>query len=232
MICVAIFLYLLLIAFQSARMGVAGLIVEVGQKEIDRWMVLSRPRSSRELSRVAGHFEDSRKYYADNPWALEGLGSMALARMRLSKVPREAVALTKSARLRMREALKLRPTSPFLWANLALSKLYLDEIDEEFFAALRYAIVLGPWEPASQLNVLFVGLAAWDRLDAELRQSIIGVLERGATRNAAKMLQTVKSFRRFDLLCGIKDYYLIAGADCRNALDKAKSVTPRRKEGR
>jgi hypothetical protein len=231
-ICIAIVLYLGLIVIQSARLGMSGLIVELGQREVDRWKVSMRPQGMREANRIAGYFTDSLGYAPGNPWALEGLGSLDLARVRLSQSPREALTLARNARQRTREALRQRPTSPFLWANLALSKVYLDQFDEEFFAALRNANVLGPWEPASQLSVLFAGLAAWDRLDADLRLAIEGVLERGGARNAEKMFQTVKTFRRFDLVCGRKDYHLAAGADCRNTMDKGKSGAARRKENR
>ena len=39
---------------------------------------------------------------------------------------------------RFRQALVQRPTSPFLWANLALTKLYLNEVDSELSEALRH----------------------------------------------------------------------------------------------
>lgn len=229
MACIAIFLALLLIALQSTRLGIAGLIVELGQQEVDRWTVSRQPYGIPELSRIAGFFNDGLDYVADHPWALEGLGALDLARMRLSGNPREAKAYTQDARLRFRQALHQRPASPFLWANLALSKLYLDEVDSEFLAALRYANELGPWEPAAQQTVLFAGLAAWEKLDSGLRQQMTGILERGASRNAEKMYAIARSFRRFDLVCGIKSYDLIGGMDCRNAAGGVKSGTMIRK---
>ena len=142
----------------------------------------------------------------DNPWAHEALGALDLARMRLSTIPWQALGYTWAARLRFREALEQRPASTYLWANLALSKLYLDEIDAELFTALRHADELGRWEPKAQETVLFVGLAVWEKLDSDLRQQVVKVLERGAVWNAGKMLEIVKSFGRSDLLCGVKGY--------------------------
>lgn len=228
-VCIALFLILLLVTLQSARMGVAGLIVEMGQQEVDRWTSSRRPYGISEISRIASLFNDSLGYASDHPWALERLGALDLARMRLSGNPREAKAYTQDARLRFRQALHQRPASAFLWANLALSKLYLDEVDSEFLAALRYANELGPWEPAAQQTVLFAGLAAWEKLDSGLRQQMTGVLERGASRNAEKMYAIARSFRRFDLVCGIKSYDLIGDTDCRNAAGSVKSSTMTRK---
>jgi hypothetical protein len=124
------------------------------------------------------------------------------------------VALTREARTRFRQALFQRPTSPFLWANLALAKLYLDEIDAEFFAALRHADALGPWEPIVQQMTVFAGLAAWQQLDPGLRQVLVRTLERGALRNAEKLAQIVRSYRRFDLICGNSNYSLVVKDEC------------------
>jgi len=212
---VALMLILLAITFQSARLGMAGMISELGQREVDRWTASPRPRDMREVSRVARYFTDSLDYWPDNPWALERLGALDLARMRLSTIPHQAVAYTWAARLRYREALRQRPTSPYLWANLALSKLYLDQIDSEFFTALRNADELGPWEPATQQTVLFLGLAAWEKLDPALRQMVSGVLERGAVHNSAKIIEIVKSFGRLELICAMKAYHMGMGAACR-----------------
>jgi hypothetical protein len=137
------------------------------------------------------------------------------------------VALTRDARTRFRQALHQRPTSPFLWSNLALAKLYLDEVDAEFFAALRHADALGPWEPVVQQVTVFAGLAVWQKLDTGMQQALVLALERGALRNAERMVQIVKSYRRFDLICGIKKYNSIIGREC-----AISSGDPGRPQGR
>ena len=203
-------------------MGVAGLFVQLGQLEIDRWESTARQPNMAEVKHAARFFSDSLAYDPANTWALEGAGAMALAKMRASRVPREALAAAKEAHQRFRQALLLRPTSPFLWANLALTKLYLNEIDGELMAALRHADELGPWEPAVQQTVLFVGLAAWQDLDPELRKSVAHMLERGASHNRKRLLDIVKSYRRFDLVCAIREYAVIAGPDCKKAAAAVK----------
>jgi hypothetical protein len=212
---VALFIILTLTIVQCARLGGAGLLVQTAGLEIDRWTAASRQPSTPEVGRAAKYFSDSLRYASDNPWALEGLGALDLASMRNSTIPREALASARDARIRFRQALVQRPTSPFLWANLALSKLYLDKIDDELMAALRHADELGPWEPASQQTTLFVGLAVWQELDPGLRQALVHILERGGLRNAQKMLEITKSYGRFDLICPIKKYEAMAAADCK-----------------
>lgn len=211
---IVLFVVAALVAAQSARMGLSGLIVELGQAEQDRWVATRRPPGLVEANRVAGYFAASLSYYPGNPWALEELGGLDLRRMRLSRKPGDALAFARAARLRFREGLRQRPTSPFLWANLALAKLYLDELDAEFLAALTHADELGPWEPASQQVVLVAGLAAWDKLDAAQRRLVVGVVERGAVRNSVKMFEILRNFGRFDLVCARRSYDSVAANEC------------------
>ncbi len=213
-ICLALFVALTLIAVQCARLGMAGLLVQRAQDVTDRWTSPARTPDLAEIRRADRHLTDSLDYAADNPWSLEALGALYLTRMRTARSPREALALTRDARVRFLQALKLRPTSPFLWANLALTKLYLDEFDDELRSALRHADELGPWEPTVQETILFVGLAAWQDLDSDLQQKLAGTIARGASRNPRKMFEIVKSYTRFDLVCAIEDYRHIAGPDC------------------
>lgn len=218
----ALFIVVALIAVQCARLGMAGLLVQSAQgDEIDAWTPASPKPGMAQIRRATKYFADSLGYMPDNPWSLEGLGAMDLARMRTSTIPREALAVTRSAGARFRQALLERPTSPFLWANLALTKLYLEEIDDELLTALRHADELGPWEPTVQQTVLFVGLAVWQDLDPGLRQTLARTIARGATRDTRKMFNIVKSYTRFDLVCAIEQYKLIAAPDCAKAATDA-----------
>lgn len=224
--CIVLFVFLSLILVQCARLGVAGLMVQRAQTEVDRWTAASPQPEMPEITRLANLFSNSLQYTSGNPWALEGLGAIDLARMRGSRVPREALAAAKDARLHFRQALRQRPTSPYLWANLALAKLYLNEIDAEFFAAMRHAEELGPWEPVVQQTTLFAGLAMWSELDPELKQAMARTIERGGLRTAETIFKIVKSYGRFDLICAIKKYELIAGPDCKKAGLSAGSGEP------
>ena len=219
---VAAFILLALIAVQTARLGAAGLFVQLGQNETDAWPAAPRSPSAAELGRGAKYFADGLDYVSDYPWALEGAGATDLARMRASTRPREALAAAEDAHRRFREALQLRPTSPFLWANIALTKLYLDEIDAELFAALRHADELGPWEPTVQRTILFVGLARWADLAPDLKQMLLQTIRRGADRDARNLFEIAKSYTRLDLVCAIEEYRRIAGSACDRAAQTVK----------
>ncbi len=219
---VALFVFLALVTAQTARLGAAGLFVQTAQFEIDKWASAGTPQYARDYNHVGKFFSASLQIAANNPWALEGFGALNLARIRTTGNPQRAVAAAREARVRFREALIIRPTSPYLWANVALAKLNLNEKDAELMTALRHADELGPWEPAVQQTFLLVGLAAWQELDPELRQAMARTIERGASRNAKNIYQTVKSYRRFDLICAINIYRSIAGPDCGDPAMAAK----------
>jgi hypothetical protein len=203
---------LALVALQVAGLGISGLYAHMAQVETERSG--AAPIGAQEFGRIEGHLYSSLRYASGNPWTLEQMGTLNLVKMRASAVPRDAVAMTRDARTRFRQALSQRPTSPFLWTNLAVAKLYLDEIDAEFFAALRHADELGPWEPLVQQATVFVGLATWEQLDPALRQALVRTLDRAALRNAERMAQIVKSYRRFDLICGNSKYNSVVGREC------------------
>lgn len=223
-----LFILLALAAAQCARLGAAGFYVQLAQGEIDQWTSPARKPGKAELRGAANYFLDSLGYASTNPWSLEGLASLDLARMRGSKVPLEALAVTRGARVRLRQALLQRPTSPFLWANLALTKLYLEEVDDELLTALRHADELGPWEPAVQQAFLFVGLAVWPDLDSGLRQALTRTVERGGQRDAGKMLEIVKSYGRFDLVCAMGQYRAAGAPECAKAAVTAAPGAPAR----
>ena len=123
--------------------------------------------------------------------------------MRAATDPQLAVAAARGANTDFRMALRQRPTSPFSWANFALSKLYLDEQDDELYQALVRAEELGPWEPEVQQAVIFVGLTVWNRLTPIQQAAVVRAMERGAQRDAAKIAEIAKTFNRVDLFCAL-----------------------------
>ncbi|OGA45049.1 MAG: hypothetical protein A3G25_10290 [Betaproteobacteria bacterium RIFCSPLOWO2_12_FULL_63_13] len=214
-VCAVLFVFLMWTAAQSAMLGAAHFLAQLAHAELQRWSSGTSPVALWKIRRVEEYLENSLRYSADNPWALEAFAALDLARMRASAIPRQALAEAQDARERLRRALRQRPTSPYLWANLALAKLYLDKIDDEFLNALRSADQLGPWEPTIQQMTVFAGLAAWGRLDAALKQALKGSVERAGARDAAKMYEIVKKFRRFDLICVDTQYNELARQDCK-----------------
>jgi len=105
------------------------------------------------------------------------------------------------ALLHFREAARLRPTSPYSWANVAQMKYRLGQHDAELARALSLAMRYGPWEPLVQLIASDIGLALWDRLEPALRGELRENWRRTALRQAEALARLGQAHRREKLLC-------------------------------
>jgi len=214
-VCAGVLILLLgLWALKAGKEALSSSYLQSAYQGLDRSATPGQRLREDEWMRAMKYLADSLRYSPRNPWTLEEMGALQLRRMRAptdSSLPMVAV---RSANVNFHMALMRRPTSPVAWANLALTKLYLDEQDDELFEALRHADDLGPWEPEVQQLVLFVSLAAWDKLGTAQRAAAVRTLERAAQRDAEKAANIVENFKRLDLLCDIKNDKLKVEEPC------------------
>ena len=199
----ALILLLGLLAFKAGKEGLSNFYAQSAHMEIERWSEPGQRIRGDEGARVMQYLTQSLDYSPNNPWPLEELGTLQLRGMSAIRDPQLAVAAARSANEDFRMALRERPTSPFSWANFALSKLYLGEQDDELFQALGRAEELGPWEPEVQQVVIFVGLTVWNRLNPSQQAAVVRAMERGAQRNQGKIFEIAKTFNRIDLFCAL-----------------------------
>lgn len=199
----ALILLLLSLAFKAGKEGLSNFYAQSAQLEIERWSKPGRSLRGDEGARVAQFLGNSLRYSPHNPWPLELRGTLQLRNISAARDPQLAVAAARSANMDFHMALVQRPSSPFAWASLALTKLYLGEQDEELFRALARAEELGPWEPEVQQTVVFVGLTVWNRLDPPQQAAAVRAMERGARRNPGKIAEIAKTFNRVDLFCAL-----------------------------
>lgn len=98
-------------------------------------------------------------------------------------------------------AVVLRPTSPYSWANRAWTKYYLGQMDEALYAALTNAMRLGPWEPEVQFVVTDLGFALWETLPAEMRPKVLVVAQNAQNRYATQILAIAQKRGRLADVC-------------------------------
>lgn len=218
-VAIAIVLVLLvgMLALQAGKEGLANFYAQLGYQELNHASMTEQRFREDGGARAMHYLTESLRYSPNNAWALEEMGALQIRRMRMFTGPIHALTrltTAQSANLHLHRALLERPTSPFIWANLALSKLSLNERDGELFQALRRADELGPWEPAVQKIVIYVSLAVWNRLDTDQRASVVRTMERGARREAGAITGIAKGFNRFDLICAINRLKSAAGNAC------------------
>ena len=197
-------LLLVLLAFEAGKEGLSNFYVQSAHLEIARWSQPGQRISGDDGARVMRHLAKSLDYSPNNPWTLEERGTLQLREIGATKDPQLAVAAARSANADFRMALRERPTSPFSWANFALSKLYLGEQDDALFRAIGRAEELGPWEPEVQQAVIFVGLTVWNRLNPAQQAAVVRAMQRGAQRDPGKIAEIAKTFNRVDLFCALR----------------------------
>ncbi len=200
----ALILLLLLLAFKAGKEGLSNLYVQSAHLEIARWSQPGQRIKSDDGARVMQYLAKSLDYSPNNPWTLEERGALELRGLGAAKDPQLAVAAARSANADFRKALRERPTSPFSWANFALSKLYLGEQDDALYRAIGRAEELGPWQPEVQQAVIFVGLTVWNRLNRAQQAAVVRAMQNGAQRDPAEIARIAKTFNRIDLFCALR----------------------------
>ncbi len=98
-------------------------------------------------------------------------------------------------------AVVLRPASAFAWLGLAEAKYRNGEQDALFYRALANAAQLGPNEPPVQLGVTDLGLAAWDELPADLRETLLQLMRNSVRRNTVELLNIAERRGRLEMVC-------------------------------
>lgn len=102
-----------------------------------------------------------------------------------------------------RRALLIRPTWPYLWDELILNKVILNQFDNELTGAIERAVTLGPWEKSVQYDVAFTGLDYWDDLEIAARQWIMLAMNRTLflQRDQQPLLKQILTHANFEKLC-------------------------------
>src|SRR5437868_13330726 len=77
----ALFVVLALVAVQCARLGAAGLLAQLAETDVEQWRKERQPVSLEKANRVAAQLAASLRVAPDNPWTLEKLGLVELAKI-------------------------------------------------------------------------------------------------------------------------------------------------------
>lgn len=202
------------LSFLAARQTLSDIYTHTAALEIESW---SRPgfrRDAEALPQVIARLNRALEIAPSNAWALEFMGAMQFETIRGATDPQAAVAAARASRDSFRQALRLRPTAPQTWANLALAKQSLGEIDDEFFTALERSARYGPWEPPVLMIGLQTGLGAWDRASPAQRELILGMRDRTVQRDVASVNRIARDYNRPDLACDPKAPKSADGRPC------------------
>lgn len=100
-----------------------------------------------------------------------------------------------------RQAIRLRPSWPYFWANLAAAKADWGIFDQEFRQALRQAVKTGPWEGDIQMRMIRLGFVEQRNLDRRSRALIDETLRRALQIQSGRVLQLAREFGQMTYVC-------------------------------
>ena len=189
--------------YAAARAGLADVRSKSPRAEIARWTKAQKApqlphwRAALEAMRTARELEPANASLTETSgriydWAAFGQSDRNPA----------AMAFRRQALAHFRTTARQRPTSPYTWANVALMKSRVGELDAEYFGALRNAAFLGPWEDEVQLILAEATLQNWRALPEDIRTLAAQNVERASLRQAKDLVQIARTHKQLALVCG------------------------------
>ena len=202
MLAGALALCLLAMAVVALRWGWADAIHRDAERQMARWQHERSMPVLAEWLETRDALVRAKRLDPRNPAIVE---SIALLHSQRVQEGSGSGVFQEEALAYFEEAALQRPTSPYTWANIALTHYRLGRTDARFVTALSKAQRLGPWEPEVQLIAADFGLAMWDEMDPGSRAELTATLGRAAKRQAAQVVQLAEKRGRLGLVCGMPE---------------------------
>ena len=197
---------LLYLTYIAACQGLADIYYRPVKNIIERWQQEKVVLKDEDWDRLQQKLETALRFDPDNPDINHAYGTVLQGRY-IDLFPEDPVAqpARRLAADYYRLAIKRRPTWPYTWADLALMKYRLGELDEEYSHALHTAIQMGPWEPSVQYMVGFLGFQTWDKLGQKDRAFIIKVIQDSFSHadggHVGRMLKLTEEYGFLHIFC-------------------------------
>jgi len=188
--------------YAAGKRGLADMADYPARRALAQWASEGRVPGDADWRVAYASLEHATALAAANPLYVEEMGRLLELRAAgMDRADPAARALLEQSRAQFRQAVAMRPGSPYAWSSLALVKFRLNEMDYEFYGALERAARFGPWEPAVQITLADIGLAGWMLLALPGKQQVLGALERGMLRQNKEILRLAAVHRTLPLLC-------------------------------
>ena len=185
--------------------GLADLRAFEARSLFKSWQSTRRQPSTEEWALAHSRLREAHELDPGQPNYLEDIARLyELRALTLKAGDARAQEYLRQALDYQRRTLRLRPGSPYTWANIALLKARLPEPDGEFETALRNAALLGPWEPEVQIALAEAGFRHWETLAPETRAALNANAARALRRQDAKLFELARRASRLDVLCALR----------------------------
>jgi cytochrome c-type biogenesis protein CcmH/NrfG len=182
------------LATQAVRLGSAGETVYRSAQERASWSASGQEPDRQGVDWLVSDLQDADRLAPHDPNVQELLGSLAAKRIDRQNFLDEALAY-------YRRAVQLRPTSPYVWAEIVATDYRRGDTGAKIEAALRNAAMLGPAEPEVQRTVIDYGLALWDEEAPETRRAVETTITGAMKRDPGETLQIAERRDRLAVAC-------------------------------
>jgi hypothetical protein len=188
--------------YAAGKRGLADMADYPARRAMAQWAGDKHAPGEAEWQAAHAALERAAALAPANPLYVEEIGRLLELRATgMDRADPAARTLLQQSRAQFRQAVAMRPGSPYAWASLALVKFRLNEMDYEFYGALERAGRFGPWEPAVQITLADIGLAGWMLLALPGKQQVLGALERGMLRQDKEIIRLAAIHRTLPMLC-------------------------------
>lgn len=149
--------------------------------KIEQWQTSRYRPSIEEWREARDTLLDGLRHSPDDAKLSEHLGYLyGMRAEQARRLPELYHPLLAQASIYYVEALRLRPMSPHIWANIALAGHLMGDRDQLVWQAFDRAMAYGANEPQVQMILAEIGLSRWSTLDETHRQSLRASFERAA----------------------------------------------------
>ena len=198
---------LLFLIYVAGKWGLADVYSRPAINQLTEWRQGRLQLEDKDWDRYTRDLKKALQLDPDNPEILEWLG-MAVEGRYVRFAPNYPFAYDQrhAAADYYRKSIRLRPTWPYTWEDLALVKYRLDEIDAEFYKAMHMAVHYGPGQAGVQSAVSELGILLWQHLPANEQSFVLGVMKNGLHHankaRVRKLMDLIKARGFLPQACG------------------------------
>ncbi len=193
-------------AYYSVMRLVAELTAQDPRFQFERWSTGKAKPSEDEVSAAVAQMRVASAYEPGNPNLHSDVGRLEYWQARTGALDDQlARSRRERALLSFRQAANLRPTSGHTWANVALTRYTLGQVDVEFAHALQQTLHWAPWQPQLQLLGIELGLAVWQALDEPSQRMVAEAIQQQKgwrlVDQKPALIQLLRRYGRKELGC-------------------------------
>lgn len=185
-----------------AKLAIADAYAHQSYRTLKAWQLSPFEMSTKEWDGIRNNIERAHELDPGNPELLMALGLAHEGRFAHYAVQLpEAEQDRKKALVYYRQSVKLRPSWPYGWIDLALVKYRLGELDREFYDALAISTELGPWEPGVQKVIIEIGLHGWNEINDDAHTLVLDTIKKAVVHSDKKHVSSIiKQLKQYNIL--------------------------------